>query len=45
MKLGEAVMKETKFIDAGLDFRNQHFNGEVVIGCMKMVFEIPNKLL
>ena len=28
-------MKETKFVDEGADFKNRHFTGEVIIGCIR----------
>ena len=34
-------MKETKFIDAGADFKNRYFTGKVIIGCMRWYLKYP----
>ena len=34
-------MEETKYIDSGSDFKNRHFSGEVIIGCMRWYLKYP----
>ena len=34
-------MPETKYIDSGSDFKNRHFSGEVIIGCMRWYLKYP----
>ena len=34
-------MEERKYIDAGTDFKNLHFSGELIIGCIRWYLKYP----